>query len=91
MPPVIWPTPRAALGRFYRWSDGVEVVELCRLARTVRVWEAEILAFHVTEGCFNGPTEAVNLLIKKAKRVGHGFRNFSNYRLRLLPHCGVTW
>jgi len=28
------------------------------------------------------PTEAVNLLIKKVKRVGHGFRNFDNYRLR---------
>jgi hypothetical protein len=23
--------------------------------------------------------------------VGHGFRNFANYRLRLLLHCGVTW
>jgi hypothetical protein len=37
-------------------------------------WEAEILAFHRTEGCSNGPTEAVNPLIKKVKRVGHGFR-----------------
>ena len=32
-----------------------------------------------------------NLLIKKVKRVGHGFRNFANYRLRLLLHCGVRW
>jgi transposase len=82
---------RAALGRFYRWSDGVGVAELSRLARTVRAWEAEILAFHATDGCSNGPTEAVNLLIKKVKRVGHGFRNFDNYRLRLLLHCGVRW
>jgi transposase len=82
---------RAALDRFYRWSDGVEVAELSRLARTVRAWEAEILAFHSTQGCSNGPTEAVNLLIKKVKRVGHGFRNFTNYRLRLLLHCGVSW
>jgi hypothetical protein len=28
---------------------------------------------------------------QKVKRVGHGFRNFANYRLRLLLHCGVTW
>jgi transposase len=82
---------RAALDRFYRWADGVGVAELSRLARTVRVWEAEILAWHATGGCSNGPTEAVNLLIKKVKRVGHGFRNFANYRLRLLLHCGVTW
>jgi hypothetical protein len=67
------------------------VTALSRLTRTVRAWEAEILAWHATEGCSNGPTEAVNLLIKKIKRVGHGFRNFGNYRLRLLPHCGVTW
>jgi transposase len=82
---------RAALDRFYRWADGVQIPELSRLARTVRAWEVEILAFHSTMGCSNGPTEAVNLLIKKVKRVGHGFRNFANYRLRLLLHCGVTW
>jgi transposase len=82
---------RAALDRFYRWADGVQIPELSRLARTVRAWEAEILAFHATGGCSNGPTEALNLLIKKVKRVGHGFRNFTNYRLRLLLHCGVRW
>jgi transposase len=67
------------------------VAELSRLARTVRVWEAEILTWHATGGCSNGPTEAVNLLIKKVKRVGHGFRSFPDYRLRLLLHCRVTW
>jgi len=82
---------RQALARFYRWAHGVGVPELSRLARTVRTWEAEILAFHSTNGCSNGRTEALNLLIKKVKRVGHGFRNFSNYRLRLLLYCGVTW
>jgi transposase len=82
---------RAALDRFYRWCDGVQVAELSRLARTIRAWEVEILAFHATNGCSNGLTEAVNLLIKKVKRVGHGFRNFANYRLRLLLHCGVRW
>jgi transposase len=85
------PAARTALERFYRWSDGVQVAELSRLARTIRAWEAEILAFHATNGCSNGPTEALNLLIKKVKRVGHGFRNFVNYRLRLLLHCGVRW
>jgi transposase len=85
------PAAHAALDRFYCWSDGVQVPELSRLTRTVRAWEAEILTWHATGGCSNGPTEAVNLLIKKVKRVGHGFRNFDNYRLRLLLHCGVTW
>jgi transposase len=88
---VDMPAARAALDRFSRWADGVQIPELSRLARTVRAWEAEILAFHATDGCSNGPTEALNLLIKKVKRVGHGFRNFDNYRLRLLLHCGVKW
>ena len=51
----------------------------------------ELLAYFDTGGVSNGPTEAMNLLIKKIKRVGHGFRNFDNYRLRLLLHCGVDW
>lgn len=42
-------------------------------------------------GVSNGPTEAINLLIKKIKRVEHGFRNFDNYRLRLILHCGIEW
>jgi hypothetical protein len=40
----------AALAHFYRWADGVQVPELSRLARTIRVWEAEILAWHATGG-----------------------------------------
>jgi transposase len=82
---------RAALERFYRWADGVRVAELSRLARTVKAWEAEILAWHATGGCSDGPTEAINLLVKKVKRVGHGFHKFANYWLRLLLHCGVSW
>ena len=85
------PAARVALDRFYRRADGVGVAELSRLARTVKAWEAEILAWYATGGCSNGPTEAINLLVKKVKRVGHGFRNFANYRLRLLLHCGVRW
>jgi transposase len=84
------PAALVALECFYHWVDGVGVAKLSRLARTVKAWEAEILAWHATGGCSNGPTEAVNLLVKKVKRVGHGFRNFANDRLRLL-HCGVRW
>jgi hypothetical protein len=62
-----------------------------RLARTLLAWHTEFLAYFTTGRISNGPTEAVNLLIKKILRVGHGFRNFRNYRLRLLLHCGITW
>lgn len=36
------------------------------------------------------PDEQVGL-IKRIKRVGFGFRNLDNYRLRPLLHCGVDW
>ena len=35
--------------------------------------------------------EAANLIVEKLRRTGHGFRNFRNYRLRLLLNHGVKW
>ena len=67
-----------------------EVAEVRRLGTTLASWRAEILAHHAT-GASNGPTEGLNLLVKKLKRVGHGHRSFANYRLRLLLHCGLAW
>ncbi len=78
------------LARFTRVAAH-EIPELIRLARTLDAWRGELLAYFDTGGVSNGPTEAVNPLIKKIKRIGHRFRNFTNYRLRLLLHCGVTW
>jgi transposase len=80
--------------RLLRWLSDVaehEIPELVRLARTLDAWRPELLAYFDTGGVSNGPTEAVNALIKKVKRVGHGYRNFDNYRLRVLLHCGVDW
>ncbi len=36
----------------------------------------------------NGTTEALNNLIKRIKRIGFGFRNFENYRIRALLYAG---
>jgi transposase len=83
-------TARRRLTRFYRHCRDARVPELGRLARTIRAWEPQVLAWHDT-GLTNAATEANNLLIKKTKRVGHGFRNFDNYRLRILLHCSVSW
>jgi transposase len=70
-------------------ADDVE--EIRSLGTTLKSWRTEILAHHHT-GASNGPTEGLNLLVKKVKRSGHGFRSFENYRLRLLLHTGgVSW
>jgi transposase len=75
---------------FIKEAKSSAVPELHRLAKTMSRWRTEILAHH-RSGASNGPTEAVNLLIKKVLRVAHGFRNLENYRLGLLLHCGVRW
>jgi transposase len=67
------------------------VPEVRSLGNTLARWHPEILARFDT-GASNGPTEGLNLCIKKVKRCGHGFRSFENYRLRVLLHAGgVTW
>ena len=83
-------TARKRLEAFHAWAAEVDVSEVDRLSRTLRTWEEETLNYHRT-GATNGPTEAVNLIIEKTRRLGHGFRNWHNYRLRLLLHCGIIW
>ena len=52
-----------------------DVGELRRLGRTLDAWRDELLAYWTatgTRGVDNGPTEAINALIKTVKRVWHG-------------------
>jgi transposase len=61
--------------------------EVRSLGRTIMRWRDQIVAWHqafVT----NGPTEAVNNLIKRIKRIGFGFRRFAHYRIRVLLYAG---
>ena len=70
-------------------ADDVE--EIRSLGKTLSSWRNEIIAHHRT-GASNGPTEGLNLAVKKVKRCGHGFRSFDNYRLRVLLHAGgIRW
>jgi len=67
------------------------IPEVQRLGRTLRSWRTELLAHFTTDrATSNGPTEAINLLIKTSRRAGHGFRNCNDYRLRLLLAHGTT-
>jgi transposase len=61
--------------------------EIQRLGRTIRQWFDKIWNYHLAK-MTNGPTEALNNLIKRIKRVGFGFRNFENYRIRALLYAG---
>jgi transposase len=47
-------------------------------------WKHQIAAWHVAH-VSNGPTEAMNNLIKRA---AFGFTSFTNYRIRSLLYAG---
>jgi transposase len=61
--------------------------ELQKLGRTLHQWLDKICNHHLAK-ISNGPTEALNNLIKRIKRIGFGFRNFDNYRIRVLLYAG---
>ena len=61
--------------------------EIQKFGRTLKKWFDKIVNFHLTR-LSNGPTESINNLIKRIKRIGFGFRNFENYRIRALLYAG---
>jgi transposase len=61
--------------------------EVRRLGRTIRRWKNQIVAWHTAQ-VTNGPTESMNNLAKRVKRVAFGFRRFDNFRIRVLLYAG---
>ncbi len=61
--------------------------EVRSLGRTLARWRNQIVAWHRAR-VSNGPTEAVNNLVKRVKRVAFGITNFRNYRIRALLYTG---
>lgn len=62
-------------------------IEVRSLGCTLRRWKLQIVAWHAAH-VSNGPTEAVNNLIKRVKRAAFGFTSFRNYRVRSLLYAG---
>ena len=61
--------------------------EVRQLGRTIVRWSDQISAWHRAR-VSNGPTEAINNLVKRVKRVAFGFRRFAHYRIRALLYAG---
>jgi transposase len=95
---------KEAVARFYETDNGEEAEDLLRdiidlaskrsspfevrrLARTLRNWFEPIAAWHEAR-VSNGPTEGMNNLLKRVKRVAFGFTNFDNFRIRALLYAG---
>ena len=60
------------------------IPEIARLGRTLKAWKTQVLAYFDTLGVSNGGTEAINLITEKIRRLAHGFRDFTHYRLRIM-------
>lgn len=72
-----------------QWCAKAQGPEPLRLTGTIPAQEDEHPP--TTTGCSNGRTAAVGFLVDTIRRIGHEFRNFDNYRLRLLLRCRVRW
>ncbi len=57
------------------------------LGRTLLAWRHQFCAWHAS-GVSNGPTEAINNLVKRVKRVAFGIVNPRNWRIRALLYAG---
>jgi transposase len=63
------------------------VPEIRTLRKTLRRWHNEILNYFSCNGLTNGRTEGYNNKAKLIKRRAYGYRNFENYRRRVLCAC----
>lgn len=77
---------RRQLAWWYGFIVDHPVPELVRLATTISAWQDQFLAYFET-GATNGRTEGLNRIIKHIKRLGFGYTNTKNYRLRILYRC----
>jgi transposase len=64
--------------------SGCPIREVTQLGRTLRPWQAEILAYFTPVGVSNGGTEGIHGLNEQTRRLPHGLRNFTNYRISIL-------
>jgi transposase len=67
--------------------DSTSPPEVRQLGRTMRRWRTQIAAWHEGQ-VSNGPTETMNGLAKRIKRVAFGMTNFVHWRIRVLLYAG---
>lgn len=78
---------KATLPDFLELIEQLQASPLHRLARTLTSWLEPIVAMWRFSRN-NGITEGFHTKMEMMSRRAYGFRNFENYRLRVLTHCG---
>ena len=72
---------------FLELLNQMHVSPLKGLAKTLTSWLEPILSMWRYERS-NGMTEGFHNKMEMISRRAYGFRNFENYRLRVMTHCG---
>lgn len=75
-----------ALTRLTDWLAYSKIPELQTFRRTLMKWRQEILNYFKTK-ITNARTEGFNRKAKLIQRMAYGYKNFENYRLKLLYAC----
>jgi transposase len=72
---------------WYSWSTRSKLPPIVKVATMLKRHLEGILAY-VTHRITNATSEGFNSRIQSIKSAARGFRNFENYRIRILFFCG---
>ncbi len=73
--------------RWYQWACRCRLEPVKKVARMIKHRLGNILSWF-RHPISNGPAEGFNSRIQSIKSAARGFRNFENYRTRILFFCG---
>ncbi len=73
--------------QWYSWASRCQLDPIRKKARMIRDRLGNILTYFKYR-ISNGPAEGFNSRIQSVKAAARGFRNFANYRTRILFFCG---
>lgn len=81
------PEARRHLHQLKHLLDELKGTPLRTLSKTLTSWLEPIVAMWRFNKS-NGPTEGFHNKMEMMTRRAYGFRNFENYRMRVMTHCG---
>jgi transposase len=73
--------------RWYQWASRCQLEPVKKVAKMIKNRLDNILTWF-RHRISNGPAEGFNSRIQSIKSAARGFRNFANYRTRILFFCG---
>lgn len=73
--------------RWYFWATHSRLKPIIEVAKMIKEHLSNILTY-LRHRITNAVTEGLNSKIQQIKATARGFRNFNNYRIAILFHCG---